>query len=210
MKKLIKWVAIGFVGLVILSVAVGGESGTDSTSKSSSSSSESASSDSGSKEPSKSSDGGCTNKASGDCTPHVAVGQRVRVDALYWDVTSVDTAKTLGDQTYGLGEKADGTFVVVNLKVTSDKNESATLTDEAVQLEIEGNTYKADSDGTIAAIGDGQNPLFFEDIGPDATLKSKVVFDVPDSKLAKKMSVRFGELGFGDTHGYIDLPLRAS
>jgi hypothetical protein len=101
----------------------------------------------------------CGSEASDDCTPHVGANGSVRVDALVWKVKSAQQAASLGDQQYGLGEKADGVFVVVNLSVTSKKNESATLTDEAVQLEVAGgNTYKADSDGTIAAIGSGQEP----------------------------------------------------
>lgn len=149
----------------------------------------------------------CTNRATADCTPRVRMGKSVRVDALYWSVTNVRTASTLGDQDYGLGAKADGTFVIVNVKVRSDKDESATLTDEAIQIEtVDGNKYKADNDGTVAAIGGGDDPLWFDDIGPDATLKSKVVFDLPDSALRKRLSVRFNELGLGSTHGYIRLP----
>ena len=45
--------------------------------------------------------------------------------------------------TYGLGEKADGVFVVVDLKVRSAKDESVTLTDNAFQLEVNGKTYEA-------------------------------------------------------------------
>jgi hypothetical protein len=112
----------------------------------------------------------------------------------------------LEDQTYGLGAKTDGTFVIVSLKVHSVKDESATLTDDTIKLETsEGNSYSTDSDGTIAAIGANQQPLWFEDIGP--TLRSKVVFDVPPSVIAnQRLRVRFNELGFGSTHGYIRLP----
>jgi hypothetical protein len=145
-------------------------------------------------------------KATDDCTPHVPMGHKVRVDALIWDVRGVRTTKTLGDQTYGLGAKADGRFVIVSLRVHSDRDESATITSEVVKLDVGGNTYEADNDGTVAAIGDGQDPLFLEDIGPDSTVSSKVVFDVPPSALGKKVSVRFGELGFGSTKGYIELP----
>jgi hypothetical protein len=149
----------------------------------------------------------CTNRATDNCTPRVRMGKSVRVDALYWSVTNVRTARTLGDLDYGLGAKADGTFVIVNVKIRSDKNESATLTDDAMQIETaDGTKYKADNDGTVAAIGNGDDPLWFDDIGPDATLKSKVVFDLPDSALRKKLSVRFNELGLGSTHGYVRLP----
>jgi hypothetical protein len=147
----------------------------------------------------------CGTRATDDCTPRVGENRKVRVDALYWQVNSVKTAKTLGDMTYGLGEMADGIFVVVDLKVRSAKSESVTLTDNVFQLEIGGKTYDTDSDGTVAAIGAGDDPIFLEDIGPDATTSGTVVFDVPKSALKKKVAMRFNELGFGTTHGYIKL-----
>ena len=154
-------------------------------------------------------DDNCGTTATDDCTPHVGPNGTVRVDALLWKVTGAQKASSLGDTSIGVGEKADGVFIVVNLRVTSKKNESATITDEAIQLEAPNrNTYKADSDGTVAALGQGQDPLFREDIGPDATLESKVVFDVPKSVANRKLEVRFGELGHGSTHGYIRLPTR--
>ncbi len=147
----------------------------------------------------------CGSRATDDCTPRVAQGHKVRVDALYWQVQSVKTSKTLGDMTYGLGEKADGVFVVVDLKVRSAKSESVTLTDNVFQLEIGGKTYDTDSDGTVAAMGAGDEPFFLEDIGPDATTRGTVVFDVPKSALKKRVAMRFNELGFGTTHAYIKL-----
>jgi hypothetical protein len=148
----------------------------------------------------------CGIKATDDCTPHVGENGKVRVDALYWQLKSVKTAKTIGDMTYGLGEKADGVFVIADLKAHSVKDESVTLTDNVFQLEVNGKTYDPDSDGTTAAIGAGEQPFFLEDIGPDATTRGKVVFDVPKSVLHKNIEMRFNELGFGTTHGYIALP----
>jgi hypothetical protein len=147
----------------------------------------------------------CGSRATDDCTPRVGQKSRVRVDALYWQVKSAKTATTIGDMTYGLGEKADGVFVVVDLRVKSAKSESVTLTDNVFQLEIGGKTYDTDSDGTIAAVGAGENPFFLEDIGPDATTRGKVVFDVPKRALKKNVLMRFNELGFGTTHAYVKL-----
>jgi Domain of unknown function (DUF4352) len=149
----------------------------------------------------------CGSKATNDCTPHRSSNASVRVDALIWRVRSATTAKTIGDQTYGLGAKANGRFVIVKLRVHSDKNESATLTDNVIKLEINGNTYDADTDGTVAVLGEGgDQPFFLDTIGPDSDRNGIVVFDVPKSKLGGKIEVRFAELGFGETHGYIRLP----
>jgi Domain of unknown function (DUF4352) len=198
-RRFLTWAAVGCVGVVVIAAVAGcaestGSGSADTTAdKAASTAAKTKSS--------------CGIKATDDCTPRVSMGRRVRVDALYWNVTSVHTRKSIGDMQYGLGAKADGTFIVVGLKVHSAKDDSATLTDKVVQLETaDGKKYDPDNDGTVAAIGDGQDPLFIEDVGPDATVQSKVVFDVPRSALHNKLSVRFNELGFGTTHGYIKLP----
>jgi hypothetical protein len=113
---------------------------------------------------------------------------------------------TIGEQQYGAGASANGVFVVLKLRVHSDKNESATLTDSTIKLETHGNTYDADNDGTIAAMAAGEQPFFLNTIGPDSSRRGIVVFDVPRSILGQKVEVRFNELGFGSTHGYIVLP----
>lgn len=149
----------------------------------------------------------CNFKATDDCTPKVSMKKPVRVDAIVWRVTSVKTAKSIGDQTYGLGEKADGTFLIVGLKAKSRKDESVTLTNDVVRLQVgKKNTYEADLDGTLAITGAGSKTFLLEDIGPDSTVKGKVVFDVPSSALSKPMALRVNELGLGDTHAYIKLP----
>ena len=152
----------------------------------------------------------CGTKATEDCTPHVASDGSVRVDALVWRIRSAKTASALGDQQYGLGAKANGRFIVLKVKVHSEKNESATLSDNSIKLEVNGNTYDADSDGTIAAIGAGEQPFFLDTIGPDSDRNGVVVFDVPEKVLSQKIEIRFNELGFGETHGYIRLPSLSS
>lgn len=169
-------------------------------------SSSSNSSSSSNKSSNKKSDS-CGTKATKDCTPHVSSTGSVRVDAMIWRVKSAKTAKAIGDQTYGLGAKANGRFVVVKLKVHSDKNESAQLSDNVIKLEIDGNTYDPDNDGTVAVLGEGgDQPFFLDTVGPDSDRNGTVVFDVPESKLGGKIELRFGELGFGETHGYVRLP----
>ena len=148
--------------------------------------------------------GNCRITATDDCTPHLGPNGLVRVDALLWKITGAQKAVRLGEPSLGLREDADGMFIVVNLRVTSEKNESTTITDETIQLKApSGNTYKADPDGT--AIAQGRAPLLQEDIRPEETLHSKVVFDVPKSVANRKLEVRFGA---GSTHGYIQLPTR--
>jgi len=148
----------------------------------------------------------CGSRATDDCTPHVAANQSVRVDALTWKISDAKRAATLGDQSIGLGEKANGVYAVVNLRVSSDRDDSATLSDDIATLKVGNRSYKPDTDGTIAAVGAGEEPFFLEDIGPDSTLKGIIVFDLPPKVLKQKPELCFGEIGFGSTTGCIRMP----
>lgn len=222
----VKWVVGIFVVLIIVGAIVGedeekdGRTTSATVSQGSSPNAGGAESTSSSKQDSEASndssdatadeeeDEGCGTEATDDCTPHVGAKGSVKVDGLVWKLKNVRIASAIGDQAYGLGEKANGVYIVADLGVTSTKDESVTITEEVVHLAAEeGDTYSTDSDGTIAAIGDGQEAFLLEDIGPNSTLDGVVVFDVPKSLLRSKLlELEFGELGFGGTHAYIALP----
>lgn len=192
------WFALGLVALIVISAAAGSSSDKKSSGGDSAKPSSSA--------PSTNSADSCGSTATDDCTPHVGPNQSVKVDALVWRVSSASTTAQIGDTTYGLGSKADGVYVVVKLRVHSTRDESATLTDSVIKLETEGTTYDPDLDATVASIGSGAEPFFLETLGPDSNKTGTVVFDIPRSKLSNTLELRFGELGFGETHGYIALP----
>lgn len=218
MKAVLKWGAIGFVVLVVIVAIAGGGSDKKSneeaaqptppaapveTTPAADTSTPAAAPAKPSPKPKPS----CGNRASDDCTPRVASNKSVRVDALTWRATHVRVAKTLGETQFGTGATADGRFVIVKLRVTSDRDESATLSDNVIQIETaDGRKYDADLEGTTAALTSGEDPLFLETLGPDQSTTSTVVFDLPQKVIAERPSLRFNELGFGSTHGYIRLP----
>jgi hypothetical protein len=144
--------------------------------------------------------------ASDDNTPRVGPNGSVEVDTLRWRLDGATATRTIGDQRYGLGSEANGVFVIVELSVTNNKSESVTLTSDVVNLVARDNTYDADNDAETALIGSGASTFFLEDIGPGVTADGKVAFDVAPSVLREDPELRFNELGFGDTHGYIALP----
>jgi len=192
MPKWANWTLGAFGLLVVISIAAGGSNKNTSSP--------------GTEKSSTGHKVTCGSKAADDCTPHVGSNDSTRVDALIWRLSSTRQTATIGEQQYGGGAKANGVFLVLKLRVHSDKNESATLTDNTIKLETNGNTYDADNDGTIAAMGAGEHPFFLDTIGPDSDRRGTVVFDVPRKVLGQKIEVRFNELGFGSTHGYIVLP----
>jgi hypothetical protein len=156
---------------------------------------------------------GKPNEATDDNTPHVGPNEKVTVDGLVYSLASAKTSEQLGDTSIGLGEKADGVFVVVRLRVHSTKGETATLSDDTIKLEVpDGASYSADIEGSTAALlssgggGQSEEPFFLRDVQPDTTTTGLLVFDVPPNVLNKKPELRFNELGFGETHAYIRLP----
>lgn len=147
----------------------------------------------------------CGYNATDDCTPHVGPNQRVMVDALVYRLTDSKAVTSIGDKDF-LGAQADGVFIVVTVKVHSERQESGTLGTDVFQLQVDGKKYDPDNDGTSAIVGDDTKPFLFEDIGPDSTVKGQVVFDVPKKVLKAHPELRMNELGFGSTHGFIELP----
>jgi hypothetical protein len=145
------------------------------------------------------------NASSGN-TPHVGPKGSVEVDTLRWKLNKATTAKKIGNQEYGLGAKANGIYVIAKLSVKNNKNESVTLTSENVDLVVGEKVFKPDTKAEVALIGEGGNTFLAEDVGPSVTAKGEVAFDVPPALLKKHPELRFNELGFGETHGYIALP----
>jgi hypothetical protein len=96
--------------------------------------------------------------------------------------------------------------VVVKARVRNGKTESVTINSDIAELEVGGNSYATDSDGTTALQLSGDEETFFlKDLGPNVSTEGTFVFDVPRSVLNQVMEICFGELGFGSTKGCIRL-----
>ena len=146
-------------------------------------------------------------EATDGCTPRLGPNKEVKVDGVRYRISSARTAQSVGGEFFE--EKADGTFLILRITAANDRKESSTLTDDVMSIEANGKTFKSDLEGTTALQLSGnsdEEPFFLRDINPDTTTKGVVVFDVPDSVLSGKTQVRFNELGFGSTHGYLALP----
>jgi hypothetical protein len=210
-KKVPKFVVLGFVGLMGFGGALSAcgaveenaPSGQAASGKNSSKAKET-SKPAKKPKPAKKQD----REASDANTPHMTAKESVKVDGVIYRIKSARTATKLGGE-YTSAE-ADGVFLVVKLTANSVRKESSTLNDDSIGLEAGGKTYKPDTEGTTALQLSGgsksDEPFFLRDINPDTTSSGSVVYDVPKSLLSKKVEVRFNELGFGTTHGYIRLP----
>jgi uncharacterized protein DUF4352 len=195
--KLVKPMA-GVIAVAALAAATAGCAATEPASSSSVSAS------TGGPKTTKTKSDACTTRATRKCTPTVSRDGHVRVDALNWRVTDVQTAETIGDQSYGGGAQAAGIYVIATLKVTSRQDKTVDLGTDTVKLDTGGESYDVDTDAAIGFEGTPK-PLLFEQIGPDVTKSMRVAFDVPKSAVNGPLKLRFNELGFGETHGFINV-----
>ena len=70
------------------------------------------------------------------------VGQAVTNAGTTYKVTNVKTTKQIGDPDL-LGERADGTFVIVNLQLTNNKDETKTFMDTNAKIKTsDGKEYE--------------------------------------------------------------------
>lgn len=131
-----------------------------------------------------------------------SVGEAIENAGTTYEVTSARTTKTIGDPDLG-GARADGTFVVVNLQLTNNKDETKTFSEASAKIETsDGKKYET-SDKTVLAFGD--EGLLLKDIQPDLTTKGKLAFELPPTKTGDSTLVI--EDLFGDGEIRVDLGL---
>lgn len=148
------------------------------------------------------------NNASDDCTPHVGANEKVTVDGVVYKIANLEQRASIGDASIGFDEKASGVYLVLDVSVHSTKGETVQMSDDTFKVTCDGcPEYSTDSDGSFAVTGEGGEPFLLTDIQPDTTQKGTVVFDVPKKLLNKKLELRVNELGFGESHAFIQLPL---
>ena len=122
------------------------------------------------------------------------VGQTVELEGTQYTVTGASTQSNIGGQ---FGQKADGTFVVVDLTIENKKDETKTFMDSAATFVAKDGTKYEGSD---AAIYLGNASLLLRDMQPDLATKGKLVFDVPPAKVAGGVLLVEDLFGRGEAH----------
>lgn len=178
-----RWIlSLGLLIVIVIAVAASGGGSSSSTESNNASSG----GDSGSPSSSKSS-----SKQDGTSG---SVGQKLTNAGTTYEVTSVKTADNVGGSDFGA--KASGTFVIVQLSLTNNKDETKTFSDSSAKVVTsDGKSYKSSSDATLF-FGDGS--LLLKEIQPDLTTRGKIAFDLPPSKLAGSKLVIEDLFGSGE------------
>jgi hypothetical protein len=125
-----------------------------------------------------------------------SVGQALENAGTTYEVTNVEQTQTIGDPDIG-GATADGTFIVVDLSLTNNKDETKTFSDSSAKIvTTEGKSYKT-SDKAVFAF-EGDQSLLLKDIQPDLTTKGKLAFELPPSKVSGSKLVVEDLFGSGE------------
>ena len=96
-----------------------------------------------------------------------------------YTVSNVENTSTIGSE-YSK-ETTSGTFVVIDLELTNNKDETKTFMSNSAKLRTtDGKDYDTSDKGMFA----DDNILILEEIQPDLTTKGKLVFELPASKAA--------------------------
>lgn len=184
-------------GFVALAIAAGAGSGTESSTDSGTAGAASSGTETSASTSTRSNDG--SSKSDGKSGK---VGQALTNAGTTYTVTQARATDTIGNPQL-LGAKADGTFVVVSLELTNNKDETKTFTDSSAKLKTsDGKKYGTSSDAFMALADDS---LLLKEIQPDLTTRGKLAFDIPPNKLSGSQLVI--EDFFGNGEVTVDLGL---
>lgn len=141
----------------------------------------------------------------GSASNPAKIGDTIELEGTRYTVKKAETAGSVGSEFFK--EDADGMYVIVTLTIENIKDETKTFfSGAAVLVSGKSKRYETDTDAVIAAAGDGDDPLIFEDMQPDVPKTGQLVYDVPkDAAVGSLLEV--SDL-FGRGEAFIDLGLR--
>lgn len=121
-------------------------------------------------------EGGAANDE-GVVEKRASVGERLTLKGTSYRVTSVRTAKRVGDEF--TGATAGGRFIIVKLQLTNEKDEPATISESAIRV-VGGNgkRYSQSSDAMLAFEGS----FVLEEIQPEVTKKTTLATTCPSGQ----------------------------
>lgn len=130
-----------------------------------------------------------------------SIGETVDVGDVTYVVNSVDSATNVGGE---YGQNSKGTYLLVNVTVTNNGDESLTVDNSLFKLLNDGKEYDSDSAAGIYANDDSS--FFLESVNPELSLTGNVVFDVSDTVINSESKQLQVSTGFWGTEtGLIDL-----
>ncbi len=186
-KHRVRNVLLGLIGVVVLIIVISAIASSGGGSNPS---------------PSSSSASGSAPKVSTPAAPKAAsVGTPVRDGKFQFTITSVTTAKSVGNASEGLGDTAQGEYTILHVTVTNIGSGAQTLDDSSQYIyDASGRKYDASTDADLDLNGSsGTDSVFFNDINPGNTVKGQLAFDMPSGTTAVKAELHDSAFSSGVT-----------
>jgi hypothetical protein len=194
MKKLLKFIGFGFLGLIALGIIIGAcsdDSATETT------------------EPAKVEEKQEPKKEVKKEKPapkkeekQYNIGDSLKVGDVVFTVKGKETASNVGGE---FGQNAQGEYLILDMAVKNEGKEALTIDSSFFKITADGTEYTADGTADIFANEAGSS-FFLQSVNPNIEFKGKMVFDLPADIVDAdnlKLNVQTGV--FGTEQGKINL-----
>ncbi|KIL53109.1 DUF4352 domain-containing protein [Jeotgalibacillus campisalis] len=128
------------------------------------------------------------------------IGSPLDVEGVIFTINSTSTATNVGGE---FGENAKGEYLIIDVTVENNRNESISVDSSFFKLLIDGVEYKADGGAAIYANQD--TSFFLESVNPGLSLTGSVPFDAPPGLDISNAQVQVQTGFFGTETGLINL-----
>lgn len=125
----------------------------------------------------------------------VGIGQSLSISDVEYVVNEVTTTDYVGGEY--TGKTSQGVFLIVNVTITNNGNESLNVSDNFFKL-IDGDKEFDSNPSAAVYANDQSSSFFFNKINPDLSLTGNVVFDVSQAVVdsqTKQLEVQTGYWG---------------
>lgn len=128
------------------------------------------------------------------------IGEKATVSNVGFTVNDVRTTKEIDSgNEFTENPTTDGQFVIVDVSIENNKDESITIDSSYFQLITDdGTTYDPTTDGAVTMAIDPDNEFFLQQINPGLSKSGSVVFEVAEDVDAES-SVLHAQTGFFGT-----------
>jgi hypothetical protein len=126
-----------------------------------------------------------------------SIGSEFTVGDVVYQVNDVSTRERIGETTAGtfMGAEANGQYIIMDLSVINEADESITMSTSSVKVMIDGAEYSSSTDASIYM----DESFSFEQLNPGVQVDGQIAYDVPESATRDSAELRVNPVGLFST-----------
>lgn len=134
-----------------------------------------------------------------------SIGSEFTVGDVRYQVNDISTRDRIGQTTAGtfMGTEANGQYLIVDLSVMNEADESIRMRTSSVKVTIDSAEYSPDTGASVYM----DNSFSFEQLNPGVQVDGQIAYDVPASASTSSMELQVNPVGLFSTAEphYVDL-----